>query len=60
MPELSAVTMCAGHLTIWGMEGWRFVFVTVAALSITIGVLTALLAREPRLGSMSQVAQPCS
>jgi len=47
-----------GHLTIWGMEGWRFVFVTVAALSITIGVLTALLAREPRLGSMSQLRVP--
>lgn len=52
--------MCAGHLTIWGVEGWRFVFVTVAALSVTIGVLTALLAREPRLQSMSQVARPCS
>ncbi len=57
----STTTFCtphaAGHLTIWGLEGWRFVFVTVAAVSIAIGVLTALFARDPRMTSMAQV--PC-
>lgn len=38
-----------------GMEGWRFVFLTVALVSITIGVLTFLLAHDPRFDSDAQV-----
>lgn len=47
----------AGQYFPLGMEGWRFVFLTVALISITIGVLTFLLAHDPRFESDAQVMQ---
>lgn len=38
-----------------GIEGWRFVFLTVALVSASIGVLTFLLAHDPRFESDAQV-----
>ncbi|GAB4823909.1 hypothetical protein N2152v2_010955 [Parachlorella kessleri] len=37
-----------GGLQVMGIEGWRFAFLTVAAASWLIGVLTWLLAVDPR------------
>lgn len=39
-----------------GIEGWRFVFLTVALVSITIGVATFFLSHDPRFGSDVQVS----
>ena len=43
--------MLAGGLQVMGIEGWRFAFLTVAAASWLIGVLTWLLAVDPRYTS---------
>jgi hypothetical protein len=40
--------MHAGHFRPLGIEGWRFAFLTVAAVSALIGVATFLLAHDPR------------
>lgn len=36
-----------GSTTVFGWEGWRFVFLSVAAVSILIGVLNWLQAHDP-------------
>lgn len=53
----------AGSLTFFGWEGWRFVFLSVALVSISIGVLNWVQARDPNFpleGSVktSQAAAP--
>ena len=45
----------AGHTHPLGIEGWRFAFLTVAAVSVAIGVATFFLAHDPRFASDSQV-----
>lgn len=36
-----------GSLTLWGLEGWRIAFFTVAAVSAAIGLFTLALGRDP-------------
>lgn len=42
-----------GCRVIFGYMGWRFVFVTVAALSMMFGLLVFGVARDPRCGCFS-------
>ena len=39
--------MCAGAHTVLGWEGWRFVFLSVALVSILIGLLNWCFAHDP-------------
>lgn len=46
-----------GHLRVVGVEGWRFAFFTVACISILIGLLNLLFARDPTCSSRWQLKQ---
>ena len=37
----------AGNATVFGWEGWRFVFLSVAAVSVLIGALNYFQAQDP-------------
>jgi predicted MFS family arabinose efflux permease len=39
-----------------GIEGWRFVFLTVALVSVTIGIATFFLSHDPRFDSDTEVS----
>lgn len=39
--------LSTGSTTVFGWEGWRFVFLSVAAVSVLIGVLNWLQAHDP-------------
>ena len=40
--------MCAaGGVQLWGIEGWRVVFFTVACVSAVIGLATLAFGRDP-------------
>ena len=47
----------AGHLQVFGVEGWRFAFFTVAMVSVAIGILNFAFARDPRCRSRWQLKQ---
>lgn len=49
-----------GHFHPLGIEGWRFVCLTVAAISVAIGAATLLLAHDPRFESDAQVTPTCA
>jgi hypothetical protein len=38
-----------------GMEGWRFVFLSVALVSVTIGIATFFLSHDPRFDDDAEV-----
>ena len=44
---LSAVCV-AGCAAPFGIEGWRFSFLSVAAVSVAIGILTFMFGQDPR------------
>lgn len=39
---------CAGHISVGTVPGWRFAFLSVAAVSYLIGGLTLWLGQDPR------------
>lgn len=51
-------SMGAGCLQPLGMEGWRFAFLSVAILSLAIGVLTFLFGHDPRFTTDKHIALP--
>ena len=55
--HLAATAACgrAGGMTPLGIEGWRFVFLTIALVSITIGIATFFLSHDPRFDSDTEV-----
>ena len=46
---------CAGGMAPLGIEGWRFVFLTIALVSMTIGIATFFLSHDPRFDSDTEV-----
>lgn len=46
----------AGGMTPLGIEGWRFVFLTIALVSVTIGIATLFLSHDPRFDSDTEVS----
>ena len=47
--------MCVGCYQPLGIEGWRFAFLSVAAVSVGIGALTFFFGHDPRFVSDKQV-----
>lgn len=49
MQSRTEVTICmiAGGMQLWGVEGWRIVFYTVACVSAVIGLATLAFGRDP-------------
>jgi len=45
-----ATALVASGAPIFGIEGWRFVFISMAAISIIIGLLVVLVAKDPVRG----------
>ena len=44
----------------FGIEGWRFAFFLIASVSIFTGILTAVMASDPRMVGMSPWPLPFS
>ena len=42
----------------FGIEGWRFAFFLIASVSIFTGILTAVMASDPRMVGLSQLLWP--
>ena len=42
----------------FGIEGWRFAFFLIASVSIFTGILTAVMASDPRMVGLSQWLWP--
>ena len=46
--SLAELSACTGHIQVGRLPGWRFAFLSVAALSFLIGAVTFWLGQEPR------------
>lgn len=56
---MSGCRYSGGHSP-FGIEGWRFAFLTVALVSIAIGIGNFMFGHDPRFNQGSDEARPTS